>query len=53
MLYKNHKNIFYTFDPAATRSNIEKNSCNGIERWVMKLAAFQYTIVHVSAMELS
>lgn len=47
-LFTDHKNLVYLFAPAATTKHIARHVANKIERWALSLAAYRYTINHIS-----
>ncbi len=48
LLFTDHKNLTYIFNPVACNSQIKKHVANKIERWALRLTAFRYDVVHIS-----
>ena len=51
LLFTDHKNLTYIFDPARTNPRMAKHVVNKIQRWALLLASYRYEVVHISGEE--
>ena len=51
LLFTDHKNLTYIFDPVRTNPRMPKHVFNKIQRWALMLAAFRYEVVHIPGTE--
>lgn len=51
LLFTDHKNLTFIFNPVSLKTPIPKHVANKIERWALILSSFHYTIVHISEEE--
>ena len=47
MLFTDHKNLVFIFNPLNVNPTLSKHVVNKIERWALSLSAFRYSISHV------
>lgn len=48
VLFTEHKNVTYIFNPAACNHKVMKHMANKAERWELRLSGFRYEILHIS-----
>jgi len=51
LLYTDHKNLVFIFNPISTNTHLSKHVLNKIERWSILMTGFRYTIVHIPGEE--
>ncbi|KAH9128004.1 hypothetical protein LEN26_009174 [Aphanomyces euteiches] len=47
VIYTDHRNLTYMFNPMATDSSMQRHQADRIQRWAMVLTGYTYTIVHI------